>query len=211
MAFAFLILNFEFPIVADYFALLNVPPRPWLDPESLKQTFFTRSAEIHPDRVHQAGVADKHDANRRLAELNAAYQCLREPRERLRHLLELELGAQPSDLTQVPEDLMDLFFAIGKGLRAVDALLVEKSSTTSPLLQVQLFERGQDGLEKLGALRQSIVLRRDTLLAELEPMNAAWDTPGNQPLARLQEIWRLLSFYDRWLAQIQERVVKLSF
>ena len=88
---------------------------------------------------------------------------------------------------------------------------VPAGSTTSPLLQVQLFERGQGGVEKLSALRQSIVLRRDSLLAELAPMNAAWDTPGNRPLERLQEIWRLLSFYERWLAQIQERVVKLSF
>ncbi len=202
-------------MITDNFALLNVPRLPWLNADSLKQTFFTLSAEIHPDRVHHAGAAEKHTANERYAELNAAYQCLREPRERLRHLLELELGAKPSDLTQVPEDLMDLFFAIGKGLRSADALLVEKSNATSPLLQVQLFERGQDWVENLGALRQTIVVRRDTLLAELEPMNAAWEMsaarPLERPLERLQEIWRLLSFYERWLAQIQERVVKLSF
>jgi curved DNA-binding protein CbpA len=197
--------------VPDYFALLKTPRRPWISPDSLKQTFFTLSAEIHPDRVHTADAAEKHTANKRAAELNAAYQCLREPRERLRHLLGLELGSKPSDLTQVPEDLMDLFFAIGKEFRAVDALLVEKSQATSPLLQVQLFERGQDGVEKLGALRQTIVVRRDALLLELEPMNAAWEMSAARPLERLQEIWRLLSFYERWLAQIQERVVKLSF
>ena len=195
----------------DYFALLRTPRRPWLDADSIKQTFFTLSAEIHPDRVHTANAAEKHTANERSAELNAAYQCLREPRERLRHLLELELGAKPSDLTQVPEDLMDLFFAIGKEFRTVDALLVEKSQATSPLLQVQLFERGQDGVEKLGTLRQTIAVRRDVLLLELEPMNAAWEMSAARPLERLQEIWRLLSFYERWLAQIQERVVKLSF
>ena len=166
--------------MTDHFALLNTLRRPWLDPDSLKQTFFTLSAELHPDRVHDAGPVEKRRANERYAELNAAYQCLREPRERLRHLLELELGAKPSDLTQVPEDLMDLFFAIGKEFRAVDALLVEKSNATSPLLQVQLFERGQDRVEKLGALRQTIAVRRDALLLELEPMNAAWEMPAAQ-------------------------------
>ena len=197
--------------MTDHFALLNTLRRPWLDPDLLKQTFFTLSAELHPDRVHDADPVEKRRANERYAELNAAYQCLREPRERLRHLLELELGAKPSDLTQVPEDLMDLFFAIGKEFRAVDALLVEKSNATSPLLQVQLFERGQDRVEKLGALRQTIAVRRDALLLELEPMNAAWKMPAARPLERLQEIWRLLSFYERWLAQLQERVVKLTF
>ena len=88
--------------MTDHFALFNTPRRPWLDPDSLKQTFFTLSAELHPDRVHHAGPVEKRVANERYAELNAAYQCLREPRERLRHLLELELGAKPSDLTQVP-------------------------------------------------------------------------------------------------------------
>lgn len=195
----------------DNFTLLNVPRRPWLNPDSLKQTFFTLSAEIHPDRIHHAGAAEKLTANQRHAELNAAYQCLREPRERLRHLLELELGAKPSDLTQVPEDLMDLFFAIGKEFREVDALLVGKSKATSPLLQVQWFERGQAWVGKLGELRQTVAVRRDALLAELEAMNAAWEMSAARPLERLQEIWRLLSFYERWLAQIQERVVKLSF
>ncbi len=120
----------------DYFALLSTPRRPWLNPDSLKQTFLTLSSAIHPDRVRPADAADKHTANGRSADLNAGYQCLREPRDRLRHLLELELGVKPSDLTQVPEDLMDLFFAIGKEFRAVDALLVEKNQATSPLLQV---------------------------------------------------------------------------
>jgi DnaJ-domain-containing protein 1 len=197
--------------VPDYFALLNVPRRPWLDPGLLKGNFLTLSAALHPDRVDQAVAAEKSAANARVAELNAAHHCLRELRERLRHLLELELGAKPSDLTQVPEDLMDLFFTIGKQFLAVDALLVEQHKATSPMLQVQLFERRQDWVEKLGALRQTVLVRRDPLLAELELMNAAWEAPGERPLGRLQEIWRLLSFYERWLAQIQERVVKLSF
>ena len=195
----------------DNFALLNLPRRPWLDVALLKQSFFTLSAELHPDRIHAADGVEKRAAQERYTELNAAFHCLREPRERLRHLLELERGGEPSDLTQVPEDLMDLFFALGKAFREADGLLVEKSKATSPLLQVQIFERGQDGMEKLGALRQTVILRRDALLAELAPMNSAWETALARPLTRLQEIWRLLGFYDRWLTQIQERVVKLSF
>jgi curved DNA-binding protein CbpA len=198
-------------VITDNFALLNLPRRPWLDPDSLKQTFFSLSAAMHPDRVHQTDDSDKQTANTRYAELNAAYQCLREPRERLRHLLELEMGAKPSDLTQVPEDLMALFFAIGRVFREVDALLVQKSTATSPLLHVELFKRAQEWVEKLGDLQQSVVVRRDALLAELEPMNAGWEASLARPLERLQEIWRLLSFYERWLAQIQERGVKLSF
>ena len=197
--------------MSDHFALLDEPRRPWLDAESLKQKFLSLSAEVHPDRVHQSPPAEKLAANARYTALNAAFQCLREPRERLRHLLEIELGRKPSDLTTVPDELMDLFFAVGQTLRDTDAFLMEKHNATSPLIQVQLFERGQAWTEKLAALRQPIAARRDELLAAIQQLDAKWNESPAKPLERLQEIWRLLSFYERWLAQLQERTVKISF
>jgi curved DNA-binding protein CbpA len=197
--------------VPDYFALLNEPRRPWLDAEALKAKFLSLSSAVHPDRVHHASEPEKAAANRQFTELNAAYHCLCESRERLRHLLELELGRKPSDLTNVPDDLMDLFFAVGKALRDADAFVAEKAKASSPLLQVQFFERGQERTEQLGGLRQSITTRRESLVNELKTLSASWATATDKPLERLLQIWRLLSFYERWLAQIQERVVQLSF
>jgi len=197
--------------VSDYFALLNEPRRPWLDADLLKAKFHTLSAEVHPDRVHQSSEREKLAANQRYTELNAAYSCLREPRGRIRHLLELELGAKPSDLTNVPDDLMDLFFTVGKVFREVDALLAEKTKATSPLLQVQIFERAQDWVERLGGVRAQISPRREALLEELKAIDHAWTGAPPKPTERLLEIWRLLSFYERWLGQIQERVGQLSF
>ena len=60
--------------MTDYFALLNEPRRPWLDPDSLKKKFLALAAGIHPDRIHNADELEKAEANRRYAELNAAYQ-----------------------------------------------------------------------------------------------------------------------------------------
>lgn len=197
--------------MTDHFALLHEPRRPWLEPEALKDKFLRLSAEVHPDRVHQASASDKLSANRRFTELNAAYGCLREPRDRLRHLLELERGGKPSDLTDVPEDLLELFVAVGRLLRAVDAFAAEKARATSPLLQVQFFERGEEWLEKLRAMQQSVNARRDPLLNELKALDARWEDGGQKPWERLLAIWRLLSFYDRWRAQLQERAVSLSF
>ncbi len=194
----------------DHFALLNEPRRPWLETDALKEKFLSLSAEVHPDRVHLASEPDKLAAHRRYTELNAAYHCLREPRERLRHLLELELGRKPSDLTNVPDDLMELFFAVGKLLREVDAFVAEKGRASSPLLQVQFFERGQEWIEKLDGVRRLIDARREPLMGELKTLSTAWMEHSPKPMERLLEIWRWLSFYDRWLAQIQERVVQVS-
>ena len=198
-------------MVLDYFALFNEPRRAWLEPETLKEKFLALSAEVHPDRVHQASDSDKLAATQRYTELNAAYNCLRAPRERLRQLLELELGQKPSDLTNVPNDLMDLFFSVGKLLREVDGFVAEQGKATSPLLQVQFFERGEEWIEKLNATRQLISSRREPLIDELKQLSGGWDANSQKPLERLLETWRLLSFYDRWLAQIQERTVQLSF
>ncbi|NOS69090.1 MAG: hypothetical protein HOP33_04085 [Verrucomicrobia bacterium] len=195
----------------DFFALLHEPRRPWLDADALKTKFLSLAAEVHPDRVHESADAVKLAATARYTALNAAHNCLREPRDRIRHLLELELGHKPSDLTSVPNDLMDLFFEIGKEFREVDAFLAEKARATSPLLQVQLFERGQIKVDKLGELRARILPRRDALLDELKSVDAEWDSTLPKPLERLLVIWRLLSFYERWLAQIHERTVQLTF
>ena len=198
-------------MITDYFALLDEPRRPWLDADALKTKFYLLSAAVHPDRVHESSAREKLNANQRYTELNAAYNCLREPRSRIRHLLELELGTKPSDLTNVPDDLMDLFFSVGKIFREVDTLLADKAHATSPLLQVQLFERCQDRVEQLAALRTMVSDRREVLLRELQALNQNWETAPAKPTEPLLKIWRLLSFYDRWLGQIQERVVQLSF
>jgi curved DNA-binding protein CbpA len=183
----------------------------------LKEKFLALSAQTHPDRVHEAPEAERNAASLRFAEINAAYNCLREPKERLRHLLELESGAKPAGIQRVPREMMDSGFDVGRLCQEVDAFLAKKSSVTSPVLLVQWFERGQDWMDKLTALRQKINLRRDELLTELQAMNAVWERaaaasapPVKLPLERLDEIYRLLGFLSRWSEQIQERVVQLT-
>src|SRR4051794_20311166 len=107
----------------DYFALLDEPRRPWIEPDQIRSKFLTLSAQVHPDRVHGADEATRQAAQARYAELNAAYNCLREPRDRLRHLLELELGAKPKDVQGVPPDLMALLMEVSRLCREVDAFL----------------------------------------------------------------------------------------
>ncbi len=200
--------------MTDYFKLLEQPRRPWLDAEALKQAFLALSAQAHPDRVHNAPEPERQAAGRRYTELNAAYQCLREPKERLRHLLELESGARPADIQQVPAELTEPFFEIGRLCREADALIAEKAKTTSPVLRARLFERGAESLERLAARQQDIGVRREELTAELKALNAAWESGeagARASLKRLEEIRRLLGYFSRWSEQIQERMMQLTF
>src|SRR5262245_42442101 len=120
--------------MTDNFCLLEEPRRPWIDPDSLKQKFLKFSAAVHPDRVHNTSAAEKDSANRRYAELNAAYNCLREPRDRLLHLIEIEAGAKPRDIQRIPPGTMDLFVEVGQTCRDTDSFLAEKAKVTSPMM-----------------------------------------------------------------------------
>jgi DnaJ-domain-containing protein 1 len=198
--------------MADHFILLNEPRRPWLEPDELKQKFLALSATVHPDRVHNLSEAERQQAQQRYTELNAAYNCLRDPRNRLRHLLELERGSAPKDIQQIPQDLMNVFMEVSQVCRQADAFLAAKGKVSSPLLKVQMFERGQEWTEKLRHLLNSVSARRESLVEELKMIDARWSQSANSnPLERLENLYRLFSYFDRWLAQIQERLTQLLF
>jgi curved DNA-binding protein CbpA len=200
----------------DYFALLGLSRRPWLEPALLKERFLTLSGQLHPDRVRPAR-AEEGAAQRTYAELNAAYNCLREPNLRLRHLLQLELGAKPGEFQQIPPELMDLFMQVGQLCREADGFLKERDAATHALLRVQTFETGQEWTDKLKALRQTLSSEQETLIAEIKDIDAQWDLAGqpdspyrSEVLRRLEQLCRLLSYFTRWSGQIQERIVRLS-
>ena len=205
--------------MADYFALLDEPRRPWLDPEVLKGKFHALTAMVHPDRVHLATEPERQAANQRYAELNAAYQCLSEPKARLHHLLELERGDRVEDVQKISAGTMDSFMEISDLCREADAFLAEKESVTSPLLKVQLFETGMVLADRLKLLMQRLNGRQEALIVEMRNLNMAWETAppvGSStrlhvlPCSRLEHIYRDLSYLKRWTQQLQERWVQLS-
>lgn len=199
----------------DYFVLLDEPRRPWLEPEALKAKFLARAAEAHPDKQHSTKEAEKLTASRNYAGLNAAYQCLAEPKSRLLHLLELELGAKPQDVQQIPSPLADWFAEVAATCRNVDDYLTEKDKAASPLLQVRLFERSQAWIEQLRALQTRLAGRQARLVEELKSLDTLWVAKAGTGertvlLNRLEELYRLFGYFNRWNNQIQERIVPLS-
>ena len=181
----------------------------------LKQKFLALASDAHPDRVHGASESEKAEVTQRYAQLNAAYNCLVEPKLRLLHLLELELGAKPKDIQQIPTALADLFAEVATTCRNTDTFLTEKSKVTSPLLQVQIFERGQDWVEKLNVLQRKLNELREKLTGELKSLDEKWIAADansrREILPKLEELYRLFGYFNRWHNQIQERMVQLSF
>ena len=205
--------------MTDYFALLEEPRLPWLDPDRLKSKFISLSSGVHPDRVHGASDEEKREANQRYAQLNAAYNTLREPKDRLLHLLELELETRPKDVQRIPAGTMDLFVQVGQICRDTDSFLSQKSDATSPVMKVQRFEEGMKWMDKLNEVQRLVNEKRDALTVELQAMNPIFESAPARgassrreglPLERLEQLYRAFSYVSRWTSQVQERSVQLS-
>jgi hypothetical protein len=107
-----------------------------------------------------------------------------------------------------------LFAEVAIVCKNADNFLAEKNKVTSPLLQVQLFERGQDWVEKLNGLQRKLNELREQLTDELKSLDVKWisadATSRKEILPKLEELYRLFGYFNRWNGQIQERIVQLS-
>ena len=198
----------------DYFTLLGQARRPWLDPSGLREKFLALSADLHPDRVHDQGDAARQAAHDRYATLNAAYQSLREPKDRLRHLISLERGGPPEELQRVEAGVLELFAGVNEVCRSADRVLQEKRTIASPLLQVQWYARAQETRERLQQTGRELSQRLERLDEELKQADADWEKtgPGDRHplLERLEALYRLYGFLNRWTSQVQGRMLQLD-
>ena len=202
--------------MTDYFALLDQPRRPWLDADALKEKFHKLSATVHPDRVHNLDAPAREQAGTRYVEINAAYQCLHNPKSRLAHLLLLESGSKPGDLRTLPEDVVQLFGEVGAVLRETNALIAEKAQAASAILRVGLLEKAMPQLEKISRLQADIQSRLAGMTDELRALDRDWENSLADPARRaaalmsLEKLYHLLGFYERWARQLQERSFQLT-
>ena len=205
--------------MTDCFELLQEPRRPWLDANALKARFLELSAAAHPDRVHGGTESERAHANARSAELNAAYNTLRESRDRLFHLLELERGAPSRDIQRIPAGTMDLFVEIGQCCRDADTFLATNPNSESPMLKLQRMRQALEWSDRLMALQRQVNLRREVLETTLRGLNAAWesapppsdpDRKNHLPLESLEDAARAMSYVSRWTSQLQERLGQLA-
>ena len=98
--------------------------------------------------------------------------------------------------------------------RSADGWLAEKARTTSPLLQVELFEQGQEWVEKLQALKRKMAELHGRLSDELKAVDAQWISTAavsrREMMPTLENLYRMFGYFNRWNNQIQERLVQLS-
>ncbi len=201
--------------MTDLFALLDEPRFPWGDPEILKKKFLVVSAQLHPDRVHSAPELERAAAAVKFSELNSAYRILGDPKERLRHFIEVERGRKISGIQTIPDLAADLFLEVGALLQGADQFLAERRKVSSPLLRAQLFAQGLEWAERLNQCSGTLRQRWESLLQRVRESNEPWKSPATPDerarlLDELELMYRSLAFLGRWMDQLQSRTVQLA-
>jgi molecular chaperone HscB len=74
---------------SSHFALFGLPAVFSLDLEMLEKAYRDIQSQVHPDRFAHAGDAERRASVQWTARVNEAFQVLRNPVARARHLLEL--------------------------------------------------------------------------------------------------------------------------
>jgi DnaJ-domain-containing protein 1 len=190
--------------MTDYFALLDEPRRPWIEPDELKQKYHRLTLATHPDTQAESTPSDA------FAELSKGYRTLADSRQRLLHLLMLEGRAPAAAAQAVPNDLAALFLKVGLLNQEIDLVSRKLTEATSSLgksiLTGELQEVQTRAKYQLDRLRGIY----DEQLERLRNLNDKWTSDRARTLTQVAEVYGRITYLSRWIDQLGEKRVQLS-
>jgi curved DNA-binding protein CbpA len=189
-------------VTADAFATFSIPKSVAVDPAMLQSAYAALSREAHPDH---GGTEEK------AAEINAAYETLRMPERRLKHLIEIAAPAEARAWRTVPLDdsMMSVFMELGSTLEASAKLLEKKSKAASVLGRALLANEEmvlRDRLETIGFGIEERKVAMESAFPELDARLVSGDETVWKDIAATQA---RLAYLAKWQAQIRERLLAL--
>jgi molecular chaperone HscB len=136
----------QLPQHSDYFLMLELPRKLWIEMNSLEQKFLQLSWKLHPDNFVNASAEERAISLRRSSELNDAYRTLRDPVARIEYLLAIE-GArrEGQNKQQAPPELLEEVFELNESL---DELREAKSSGGDTILLKQRLGAAKKNFEE---------------------------------------------------------------
>ena len=178
--------------MTDHFAVLGLARAPWVDAEALKERFHRLGAKNHPDAADGSSPA--------FAEINAAWQTLRDPAKCLRHYLEMEHPASLAGVDGTPPDIADLFMDIAAFLPDAQHFAA-RNAAGSPLSRALLEPERIALRNRLDSLAASVAARMEAITARLRE-----ETLTSGELATLLAS---LVFLGKWSPQLAEARLSL--
>ena len=178
--------------MADLFAALNLPQTAALDDSALQTAYH--------EACRQAGES--------VEALNEAYEVLRNPVKRLKHLLECRLQDQWQAVV-MSDDLMELFTLLGPVLQGAQEFSKRSAAARTALSRALLAPeamRWQEAASALAEKVQSLLDQRVEGLAALDEAIALNDAGVWQ---RVHQAQAHLAYLTKWQAQLREALLLL--
>lgn len=165
----------------DSFELFGIRREYDIDLKTLHHKYLCLSRVIHPDLASGEEGHQRAQSLSLSAELNRAYDTLREPVARAEYLLSLVGGPKSSENKTVPQELLSQVLVFREEIE--DA----KASRDAAVLQ---------------AIRQQLLTRREAALARIAELARALEAGDPQTRIRLREQLNTVKYWNNLLEQI---------
>ncbi len=180
------------PPTTDYFRFFGLQPRLNLDPEDLRQRFYTLSRKLHPDRHSQATPREQRYSLEASAVLNDAYRVLRDPVARAEYVLRREGLAETGTARPTPPELLEEIFELNAVLE-------------------QFRDDPQAGRPALEQACQRLRLLRRQADDELSALASSWDQCGERRiLEQIRDVLERRRFVCRLESQVEEELSRVG-
>ena len=180
--------------MTDFFLLFDLPRRPLVDLEKLKEAYARKSAARQSERTEDS------------ATLNEAFRVLTNPVSRLDHLLSLE-AADLSDRV-IDAEVEQWFGKVADVVHRFDDLYYQVAQESLHLLRATKLHLLQENLTRAGEIMAQLSKIREALLDELQDLDAGWQE--NRPLQRLAQLALDLRFTQKWIDELNERRLRFD-
>src|SRR4030081_1808886 len=191
------------PKQPNYFELLQVPRKLWIETPVLEKKFLELSWKLHPDKFVNASPEEQETSLKGSSELNDAYRVLRDPVARVEYLLEIEgMRKEGEHKQQAPPELLEEVFELNESL---DELREAKASGADlGSLQSRLEAAEKNFQQKLGEVDAQLQEAAKQWDAAIDA-NAS-DANRKAIMVRLNELLNRRSYIRNLVTNVQKEL-----
>jgi molecular chaperone HscB len=188
----------------DYFSLLSLPRKLWIEMSALEKKFLELSWKLHPDKFVNASQQEQEASLRRSSELNDAYRVLRDPVARVEYLLEIEgMRKEGEHKQQAPPELLEEVFELNESLDELREAKASGGDLASLKSRLEAEEKNfQQKLSEVDAQLQETAKQWDAAI----DANAS-EADRKAIMVRLNELLNRRSYIRNLVTNVQKELL----
>lgn len=189
----------------DYFTMLQVEKRPYVDLIRLKENYLKVSEFIHPDKYYNASPEVKELALACSSLLNKAYSTLRDPKERIKYLISIETDKEAPVSSRASAGTMEFFIEASDVCNEADTFLKKGGSGEDKKRELR---------NRLQEYKKESQGKWNIILKDVDKIDKEWTVTSSgerKPLLRrLLVLSHELSYLTKLQSMLDEMMIALS-